>query len=242
MTSPAVGRNLVEYAPQKQCLKNTWMEANMARRCPWVKDHRFDWSHHITIMANRARSTAHTLHILGNSVCGLDYANWCRIFHALILPVLTYGFPVYSTQPHIKGLLETLQVAQNILVHKMSSCFKTMPVTPLHYLMAIPPIANTIKKLTSTFTLRLQCLPPSTLLHTLLHHNPSTNWHPSLCPPTALTRILPNSFPPFYFPSHPSTPSWSYPRVCDNTIIKINCKTQDSTKLLISQPGHNTFH
>ena len=40
VTSPAVGQNLVEYAPQKQCLKKTWMEADMARRCPWVKDPR----------------------------------------------------------------------------------------------------------------------------------------------------------------------------------------------------------
>ena len=38
VTSPAVGRNLVEYAPQKQCLKKTWMEANMALHCPWVRD------------------------------------------------------------------------------------------------------------------------------------------------------------------------------------------------------------
>ena len=30
MTLPTVGQNLMEYTPQKQCLKNTWMEANMA--------------------------------------------------------------------------------------------------------------------------------------------------------------------------------------------------------------------
>ena len=40
VTSPAVGRNLVEYTPQKQCLKNTWMEADMAHLCPWVSDPR----------------------------------------------------------------------------------------------------------------------------------------------------------------------------------------------------------
>ena len=28
----------MEYAPQKQCWKNTWIEADMALRCPWVRD------------------------------------------------------------------------------------------------------------------------------------------------------------------------------------------------------------
>jgi len=61
--------------------------------------HCFDWTHHMTIMANQAHSTVRALSILGNSVQGLDYANWCRVFHSLVLPVLTYGFPLYSTQP-----------------------------------------------------------------------------------------------------------------------------------------------
>lgn len=81
---------------------------------------RFDWTHHMTIMANRACSTTHTLSTLRNSIRGLDYANWRKLFHALILPVLTYGFPLYSTQPCNKGLLEILQVAQNNIVHKIS--------------------------------------------------------------------------------------------------------------------------
>jgi len=145
--------------------------------------HKFDWSYHITIMANRARSTARALQILGNSVRGLDYANWCKIFHALVLPVLTYGFPVYSTQPRIKGLLATLQVAQNVLIRKMSGCFKTTPVTPLHYLVAIPPISLTIKKLISTFTLCIQKLPLSWTKST-----PSRN---PVQTPTSPTRTAP---------------------------------------------------
>ena len=40
VTLPIVGRNLVEYAPQKQCLKNSWIEADMACHCPWVSDPR----------------------------------------------------------------------------------------------------------------------------------------------------------------------------------------------------------
>ena len=108
--------------------------------------------------------------------------------------------------------------------------------------MAIPPIALTIKKLTSSFTLCIQRLPPFTLIHTLPHYNPSADWHLSRNPPTALTRILPDSFPPFYFPSHPSTPSWSHPQVHDYTAVKITCDTQDATKTIISMPPYDTFH
>jgi len=95
--------------------------------------HKFDWSHHVTIMANRARSTSRALTILGNSVRGLDYANWHKIFHALILPVLTYGFPLFSTSPRIKGLIKTLQVAQNVIVWKMSGCVTFLGLRRVHF-------------------------------------------------------------------------------------------------------------
>jgi hypothetical protein len=38
-------------------------------------DHRLDWTHHVTIMANRARSTIQGVNLLGNSVQGLDFLN-----------------------------------------------------------------------------------------------------------------------------------------------------------------------
>jgi len=203
---------------------------------------RFDWSHHVTIMANRARSTARALNILGNSIRGLDYANWRRVFHALILPVLTYGFQLYSTQPHNKGLLKTLQIAQNVMVRKMSGCFKTTPVVPLHYLMAIPPISHTLKKLTSVFILRIQRLPPFSLIRTITVTNPAADWHLTIQPETALTRLLPTSYPPFFFPSSPSQNLWTHPRVRDNTIIKLSCESEEDTRLLIASPPYDTFH
>ena len=137
--------------------------------------HQFNWTHHMTIMVNQAHSTIHALSILGNSVWGLDYANWCCIFHSIVLPVLTYGFPLYLSQSYIKGLLDILQVAQNDAVQKMSSAFKTTPIIPLHYLIAIPPISLTITKLTSVFCLWIQHLPPSSLICTITTFNPATD-------------------------------------------------------------------
>ena len=203
---------------------------------------RFNWTHHITIMANRARSTIRALSILGNSVRGLDYANWRKIFHTLVLPVLTYGFPLYSTQPRNKGLLDILQVAQNDMVRKMSGAFKTTPIVPLHYMMAIPPLSLSIKKLTSVFRLHIQCLPPSTLIRTITLSNPSADWHLSLNPPTALTHLLPELFPPFFLPKPLYDTHWTHPQFCDHSAYKLMAETKEATKLLISQPSPDTFH
>jgi len=204
--------------------------------------YKFNWSHHVTIMANQARSTVCALNVLGNSVRGLDYANWRRLFHALTIPILSYGFPLYANDPAIKGLVNTLQIAQNEMVRKMSGCFKTAPVIPLHYLIAIPPFSLTLKKLSCTFTDRISHLPPNSLLCTLLSANPVAAWHMTLNPSTALTCAFPTSLQPFTYPAHPSLPTWTNYRVRDNTVIKPNHETADFTKSLISQPPHDTFH
>lgn len=175
-------------------------------------------------------------------VRGLNYANWRKLFHTLILPVLLYGFPVYSTQPQTKGLIKTLQIAQNDAVRKMSGCFKTTPITPLHYLMAIPPIQHTIKKLTPNFTLHIQKLPPTHQLLTITHFNPAADWHLSANPTTALTHILPPSLPPFIFLSHPSQTHWVHPRVRDNTVFPTNPKTKEYTQSLIRTTSNDIFH
>ena len=205
---------------------------------------RFDWTHHVTIMANHARSTIHALSILRNSVRGLDYANWRQLFHSLILPVLTYSFPLYSTQPHIKGLLDILQITQNDAVRKMSGAFKTTPVVPLHYLLAIPPLPLTIIKLTDVFRLRIKCLPPSHLIRTITTFNPAAAWFLSLRPSTCLMRLLPDpdSFPPFIYPSPTYKSTWTHPQVWDNTVYKLSPATKEATKYLIKQPPSDTFN
>jgi len=238
-----VGRLITSIHPRTSSSSSYTVERSTIIRYLGVFiHHRFDWTHHVTIMANRARSTVRALSILGNSVRGLDYANWRRVFHSLILPVLTYGFPLYSTQPRIKGLLDILQVAQNDAVRKMSGAFKTSPIVPLHYLMAIPPIPLTISKLTSVYRLRIQRLPPSTLIRTLTTFNPAADWHLSLNPSTCLSRLLPDSFPPFIYPSPTYESFWTHPQVRDNTVIALSRESKEATKLIIKQPPYDTFH
>jgi len=40
----------------------------------------FSWEPHAKIMANQARSTTCALHVMGNSIHSLDFANWCKVF------------------------------------------------------------------------------------------------------------------------------------------------------------------
>jgi hypothetical protein len=49
-----------------------------------------DWRLHVTIMANWARSMVKALGVLGSSVRGISFLSWRRLFHSLILPILTY--------------------------------------------------------------------------------------------------------------------------------------------------------
>jgi len=108
--------------------------------------------------------------------------------------------------------------------------------------MAIPPIVHTLKKLTSVFTARIQRLPPFSLICSITLHNPAADWHLSTNPETALTRLLPSSFPLFFFPSHPSSHFWTHPWVRDNTAIKLSHKSKEATKSLITNIPYDTFH
>jgi len=138
--------------------------------------------------------------------------------------------------------MDILQVTQNDAVCKMSGAFKTTPIIPLHYLIAIPPITLTLSKLTDDFHLCIQHLLPFTLICTITTFNPAADWHLSLNPPTSLTHLIPNSFPPFTFPSPLYKSIWTYPWVHNNTVITLSHKSKEATKELIHTPPYDTFH
>jgi len=103
-------------------------------------DDKFNWEPHVKIMAARAQSSFQGL-LLGNSVWGIDFHNWHIVFHAIILPILLYGLPVWSFCAP-KSLLRILQVAQNVAVRKISGTFCTTPIEPLHNMLAIRPLSS----------------------------------------------------------------------------------------------------
>jgi hypothetical protein len=69
---------------------------------------KLDWKLHVSMMANRARSTVKALSVLGSSIRGISLMSWWKLFHALILPVLTYGCMVWFTDSQQKSLIDTV--------------------------------------------------------------------------------------------------------------------------------------
>ena len=191
-------------------------------------------------MAARACSSLRGLSLLGNSVQGLEFDNWCRVFHAITLPVLLYGLPLWSHRPP-KRLTQTLQVAQNDTVRHISGSFRTTPVEPLHNMLAIPPIHFTITKYRTVFTTCLSCLPPTANLRTITSVDQTAFFTPPVPIPTPLTSLLPSSFPVFHIPTGLT---WSHPRVHNALTLPKLKPHADTIAQLANQPpaGYTCIH
>jgi hypothetical protein len=92
---------------------------------------------HTFIMANRTCSTIWSLHILGNSVWGLDYANWHKAYLGIVFPLLSYGTTVWLNDCYPKAIISWLVVAQNDALHHIAGVFHTIPTAPLPILLNI---------------------------------------------------------------------------------------------------------
>ena len=125
-------------------------------------DFQLNWHDHVRIMTNCARSSLKALQLLGNSVRGLQWAQWRIVFNAVILPILTYAAPVWYTGQ--AGLLRDLRTAQNAAIRHIAGAFRTTPVDPLHQLMGIMPIDIRMGMLIKNAALRLYRLPPNSQL------------------------------------------------------------------------------
>jgi hypothetical protein len=141
-------------------------------------------------MANRARSTIRGVSLLGNSVCGLDFLNWQKVYNALIIPTLTYGAQVWYTGKGQNSLIQRLQVAQNEGLRKMTGIFKMMPIDPLHNLTGVPPISYVLPKLMHAYSNRLQGLPTRAKVRTILSEDQCCYWPDYLTPQMNVRRAF----------------------------------------------------
>jgi hypothetical protein len=78
---------------------------------------------HASIMANQAQSTICSIHILGNSVRGLDYANWQKAYLGIVFPILSYGAMVWLNDHHPKAVMAKMAVAQNDALRRIAGIF-----------------------------------------------------------------------------------------------------------------------
>jgi hypothetical protein len=138
-------------------------------------------------MTNRTRSTIRGINLLGNSVRGLDFLNWCKVYNALVIPTLTYGAQVWYTGIGQKGLLHKMQVAQNEGIHKITRVFRTTPVEPLHNLTGVLPIPYIMTKLIDSYTNRLWNMAPQAMVQRVLTEDWCRYWPDYIIPTTNLT-------------------------------------------------------
>jgi hypothetical protein len=164
-----------------------------------------DWDHHTTVMANRGRSTIRSINILGNSIRGIDMLGWRWVYNALVVPVMTYGTPIWYTGHNQKTRLKKFETVQNEGTCKMLRVFKTTPIEPLNNLTGIPPIPYLLDKLLNAYTHRLRAMPPNTLVHTVLETDRCRIWPSYLNPHTNLHAISINVSTPTYWALGPCT-------------------------------------
>ena len=147
-----------------------------------------DWRPHISIMAMRARSTIRGLSILGNSIRGLDLVHWKQVYLMYVIPILTYGVPVWYTGVSQKGLINTLQVAQNEGIQKITGVFRTTPTAITENMIGIAPIKYLLPRIIHSFRNRLIATNPNHILHSILTDDQCRYWRSN--PPTNLTSLL----------------------------------------------------
>ena len=155
-----------------------------------------DWRPHVSIMAMRARSTIRGLSILGNSIRGLDLVHWKQVYSMYIIPILTYGAPVWYTGVSQKGLINTLQTAQNEGIRKITGVFRTTPTAVTENMIGIAPIKYLLPRILHSFRNRMTATNPNHILHTILTDDQCRYWRSN--PPTNLSSLLQDLDPSTY--------------------------------------------
>jgi hypothetical protein len=209
---------------------------------------KLDWKLHVSTMANRTRSTVKALGVLGSSVRGISLMSWRKLFHALLLPVLSYGCTVWFTDVNQKSLTQILTVAQNEACRKMAGVFRTTPCNLTELLVSVPPIRFRLRHLLWNFGTHVSRLPTNHYLRSLPSTVRSITLPPSHLPSGPLFPFITeiNSAPsPSYTPRHPSLLDWSRQRVTLHHYSPLHkaslnaIKNLTSTKIFITSM---TFH
>ena len=114
---------------------------------------------HVAYFAERATTTISAMLMLGNSARGLSPLQRRTLYISCILPLLTYGAPVWYKPKGAKGLMKPLAAAQHRALRWITGAFRTTPVGALHSLAGVMPIEIHCEKLQDRYFLRMYTLP-----------------------------------------------------------------------------------
>jgi ribonuclease HI len=121
-------------------------------------DHNLNFKEHIRRMANAAMSVVKMLNILGNSIRGASMLNRRTAYKMVVLPVLTYGAPLYYHAQTPRSHVSILDRVQNAGLRMMTGCFRTTSGRAMRHIGAIIPIRCYLQKLHDGAAIRLRSL------------------------------------------------------------------------------------
>ena len=203
----------ISYTDPSNALKHHTTVTTRIRYLGFFLTPTLDWRPHVSIMANRARSMIRELAILGNSVRGLDLVHWKQVYLMYVIPILTYGAPVWYTGFSQKGLINTLQTAQNEGIRKITGVFRTTPTATTENMIGIAPIKYLLPRIIHSFRNRMIATNPNHILHTILTDDPCR--YSRFSPPTNLSSLLQDLEPSTY--SHVPPQPWKPTNVTFST-------------------------
>ena len=163
-----------------------------------------------------------------------------------VIPILTYGAPVWFTGIRQKGLINTLQTAQNEGIRKITGVFRTTPTAVSENMIGIAPIKYLLPRILHSFRNRLSATNPYHILHNITVTDQCVYWR--LTPPTNLTALLhnlpPSSYTPILsYPWNPSNVSFSspIPPPGTTTLYYIPSSVDNTHIIFLSSRIHSVF-
>ncbi|KAG8696018.1 hypothetical protein FRC09_008793 [Ceratobasidium sp. 395] len=124
-------------------------------------DRRLNFADHVKKMAAKGLSVIASLRLLANCVRGISVLHARHLYKACVLPVLTYGSPIWYTGIKQQRLIQPLVQAQNVGLRWLLGAFRTSPVPAMEHAASILPIPLTLRRLSENVAHRLRTLPPA---------------------------------------------------------------------------------
>ncbi|QRW16424.1 Reverse transcriptase (RNA-dependent DNA polymerase) [Rhizoctonia solani] len=124
-------------------------------------DRKLTFKEHISNSTNKAKAIIAGLGMLANTQRGLTIKHARILYLTCVIPILTYGSPLWFLGRRQKSLLEPLRKVQNQGLRWLLGAFKTTPIPCLEHLASIPPIHITCQKLIMNYSAKLRTIPKS---------------------------------------------------------------------------------
>ncbi|KAF8645901.1 hypothetical protein AX14_009165 [Amanita brunnescens Koide BX004] len=129
-------------------------------------DSELNWNAHVSFYFNRAFSTIRALRMLGSSVCGLGTLQKRHTYQACVLPVLSYGLPLWFAEDGV-GIKSRLSKINKVHTHAckwITGCFRTTPIGAREVIAGLPPLVTLLNSQLHSFRAQITALPPNHIL------------------------------------------------------------------------------